>query len=285
ETSSSESEDQDSSSESEDQEEITPSHSTSSVINSRQLDLDVESDSEGNYIMSSNGSRRSKVRPNIITSRSTDPRIKKPPPKKRSVINSEKVVMSSSPITSSGDAHSAHRDRIRDVIQELLVIAKKPSEKKGLGLILSVQNGHAPHVHGIGDPPSPTVILLYELQELLGYGDEESSKYINEHRTSSKIHLQVDPPDDNDDTRPSLRSMFDNAIDNARVIRRRSSPNFRTSPSPPSPPINYRSATTGGSEVNYASLKMDSNLHPHDANVNKPLSWASSLGFWTRWKV
>src|SRR4051794_21264629 len=107
----------------------------------------------------------------------------------------------------------ANLERARTVANELLSLEKQDnninnnippnSERKGLGLLLPIQNGHSQHmthssINGSDSPqPSPRMILLYELQESLGIGDAESLKYLKENRrslpamSSGRIHFNI----------------------------------------------------------------------------------------------
>jgi hypothetical protein len=140
-------------------------------------------------------------------------------------------------------------ERARTVANELLSLEKQDnivnntshnSERKGLGLLLPNQNGHSLHItHSSingsdSSQPSPRMILLYELQESLGIGDAESSKYLKENRrslpvmSSSKINFIISPSEESqkeDVSRPSSRSQTQSNKSN--VYRRRSSPSFR----------------------------------------------------------
>ncbi|RIA84706.1 hypothetical protein C1645_831866 [Glomus cerebriforme] len=145
----------------------------------------------------------------------------------------------------------ANLERARTVASELLSLEKQDnnvnnaspsSERKGLGLLLPIQNGHSPRssISGSDSPqPSPRMILLYELQESLGIGDAESSKYLKENRrslpvmSSSRINFVISPSEESqeeDDSRPSIRSQTQS--NKSHIFRRRSSPNFRTPPFP-----------------------------------------------------
>uniref|UniRef100_A0A1D1YYR4 Coiled-coil domain-containing protein 150 n=1 Tax=Anthurium amnicola TaxID=1678845 RepID=A0A1D1YYR4_9ARAE len=149
----------------------------------------------------------------------------------------------------------ANLERARTVANELLSLEKQDnnvnnnqhnSERKGLGLLLPTQNGHSLHITqssingSDSSQPSPRMILLYELQESLGIGNAESSKYLKENRRSlpvmpsSKINFVVSPSEEGqeeDDSRMSPRSQTQSNKSN--VFRRRSSPSFRTPLSPP----------------------------------------------------
>ncbi|CAB4413950.1 unnamed protein product [Rhizophagus irregularis] len=138
----------------------------------------------------------------------------------------------------------ANIERARTVANELLSLEKQDnnvnntphnSERKGLGILL---NGHSLHktpssINGSdSSQPSPRMLLLYELQESLGIGDAESSKYLKENRrslpvmSSSKINFIISPSEEEAVSRPSSRSQTQSNKPN--VYRRRSSPNFRT---------------------------------------------------------
>lgn len=144
----------------------------------------------------------------------------------------------------------ANIEHARTLANELLFLEKQDnnvnntphnSERKGLGLLLPNQNGHSLHkthssINGSdSSQPSPRMLLLYELQESLGIGNAESSKYLKENRrslpvmSSSKINFIISPSEEiqkEDVSRPSSRSQAQS--NNSNVYRRRSSPNFRT---------------------------------------------------------
>ncbi|CAG8593454.1 8015_t:CDS:2, partial [Scutellospora calospora] len=248
--------------------------------------------------------------PKLKTQHSMGPKLKNSPNTPTSVNsnikNSSKTesTMNSRTITPSKSLICENGERVREVIEELLVIAKKdcvnnkkttpkPFERKGLGLLLSIQdgqNGIVPHTtynsttnnNVDTSPSSPTISLLYELQELLGIGDAESSKFTNEYRkscpviSSSRIHFQIDSPNEDGvvDERDSSRAQLNNSTDRARVVRRRSSPNFRT----PSSYIMNKS-----DNIYKAKSNVETNTRPHGSDVVRPSLWASSLGFLTPW--
>ncbi|RHZ79638.1 hypothetical protein Glove_143g25 [Diversispora epigaea] len=183
---------------------------------------------------------------------------------------------------------SESKDRVQEVIKQLLTIAKqddgsnnkssKPQqpEIKGLRLLLSNTNNNntmsnntissnaiSSNTINSGDsPPSPTVMLLYELQELLGYGDEESSKNMKENRRSLP-------------NLPSENYFYDNEgdSDNAKFYRRLSSPIFKT---------NTMNNNRSDNDITLSKIK---NLYPHGADTGKPSFWASSLGLLNPWKT
>ncbi|CAG8505469.1 14426_t:CDS:2, partial [Racocetra persica] len=322
---------------------LTQSSHSNTSIESKNLDAKLEElENKSINTISSKKSKKSKTRSNIDTSISTNPKLKIKTsvnqiivdPKLKSqhstdpklkysqntptsvdpkLKNSSKII-SERKTTQSKSIICENGGRVREVIKELLILAKQdtakqdpvnnkkptpqPFERKGLGLLLSIQdgqNGIIPHntyntyntvTNNNVDtsPTSSTIMLLYELQELLGIGDAESSKFTNEYRkscpviSSSRIHFQIDAPNEDGvvDERDGSRAQLNNSTERARVIRRRSSPNFRT----PSPNKSDDTFNTPRAKSN-----VESNSHPHGSDVVKPSLWASSLGFLTPWKL
>ncbi|CAG8566826.1 37204_t:CDS:2 [Gigaspora margarita] len=146
--------------------------------------------------ISSKKSKKSKARSNIETSTSTNQKLK--------------IKTSTNPKLKMSPIICENGERVREVVKELLNLAKQDTvnnkkstpqscERKGLGLLLSIQNGrngipHTPYNTTTNNnvdksPPSPTITLLYELQELLGIGDAESSKFANKYRKSCPIQF------------------------------------------------------------------------------------------------
>ncbi|CAG8456441.1 9117_t:CDS:2 [Diversispora eburnea] len=145
----------------------------------------------------------------------------------------------------STEKSTESKDRVQEVIKQLLTIAKQDNDNRN------------------SKPPQPEikVMLLYELQELLGYGDEESSKNMKENRRSLP-------------NLPSENYFHDNEgdSDNAKFYRRLSSPIFKT---------NTMNNNRSDNDVNPLKAK---NLHPHGAESGRPSFWASSLGLLNPWK-
>ncbi|CAG8673372.1 2236_t:CDS:2 [Cetraspora pellucida] len=311
------------------------SHHSNTSIESKNLEVKLEElENKSISTISSKRSKKSKTRSNIDTLISTNPKlkIKTSMNQKQNIVgpklksqHSRDPKLKNSPDTptsvdpelkNSKSLICENGERVQEVIKELLILAKQdtakqdtvnnkkltpqPFERKGLGLLLSIQdgqNGIIPHntyntyntvTNNNVDtsPTSPTITLLYELQELLGIGDAESSKFTNEYRkscpviSSSRIHFQIDAPNEDSivDERDGSRAQLNNSTDRARVVRRRSSPNFRT----PSSPMNKSDDAFNTSR---AKSNVDSNSHPHGSDVVKPSLWASSLGFLTPWKL
>ncbi|CAI2164055.1 10834_t:CDS:2 [Funneliformis geosporum] len=212
------------------------------------------------------------------------------------------------PVEENNKRLQANIERARTVVTELLSLEKKDnnnvnnnntssytphnSERKGLSLLLPSQNDHSKHmthskhvtrssIGGSDSPqPSPRMILLYELQESLGIGNAESSKYLKENRrslpvmSSSKIKI-ISPPEEEsqegDDSRP-IRSQTQTDT----ILRRRSSPNFRTS-SFSLPKSNMLIGVTDHASASF--VKNDDsvlNSHTHGPNVEKRSILASS---------
>ncbi|GET01383.1 hypothetical protein RCL_jg28360.t1 [Rhizophagus clarus] len=175
----------------------------------------------------------------------------------------------------------ANIERARTVANELLSLEKKDNnvnntQRKGLGLLLPNQNGHMLHINhssingSDSSQPSPRMILLYELQESLGIGDAESSKYLKENRrslpvmSSSKINFIISPSEESqkeDDSRPSSRSQTQS--NKSHVYRRRSSPSFRTS-----------SMSNIITESRIKKNDSIMNSLPHGSDVEKRSIWA-----------
>ncbi|CAG8741320.1 2311_t:CDS:2, partial [Gigaspora rosea] len=178
-------------------------------LESKELEIKKEG-VENTFVnnVSSKKSKKSKARSNIETSTSMNQKLK--------------IKTSTNPKLKMSPIICENGERVREVVKELLILAKQDTvnnkkstpqscERKGLGLLLSIQNGrngipHTPYNTTTNNnvdksPPSPTITLLYELQELLGIGDAESSKFANKYRKScpvisfNRIDFQVDAPD------------------------------------------------------------------------------------------
>ncbi|RIB19156.1 hypothetical protein C2G38_2036291 [Gigaspora rosea] len=187
------------------------SHSNTSTESKESKELEIKKEGVENTFVnnvSSKKSKKSKARSNIETSTSMNQKLK--------------IKTSTNPKLKMSPIICENGERVREVVKELLILAKQDTvnnkkstpqscERKGLGLLLSIQNGrngipHTPYNTTTNNnvdksPPSPTITLLYELQELLGIGDAESSKFANKYRKScpvisfNRIDFQVDAPD------------------------------------------------------------------------------------------
>ncbi|CAG8440576.1 3462_t:CDS:2 [Ambispora gerdemannii] len=195
------------------------------------------------------------------------------------------------------EALEINKDRVRAVIDELLILAKQDhfynktpatspvKERPGLGILL--QRGQSTHISsGVNNneiddtkQSSSAISLLHELQNLLGLNSVvESSKRVKYNRNSfpvmsSSLNLHVDPPDDIEELHDSSQKTTTRnrrRSSKERIIRRRSSPSFSTPSS---------SNTVSESHTNnYINLNQIPGLARHT-------SWVSSLGFLTPWKA
>ncbi|KAG9290572.1 hypothetical protein G9A89_020942 [Geosiphon pyriformis] len=169
---------------------------------------------------------------------------------------------------SASEALCLNEERVRAVIDELLVFAKQSnaniiyefpttpsvSERKGLGLLLPIQEGPSSYTASgsiiMGEEEeeeeeeyatksSPTIKLLYELKELL-FGNVHRSINLRKYKrilpmvASSRIDLQVVSPDGKKEILDGNFQSAGISVRNhrlspkGRIIRRQSSPNFRT---------------------------------------------------------
>ncbi|CAG8483441.1 6008_t:CDS:2 [Ambispora leptoticha] len=199
---------------------------------------------------------------------------------------------------SIGEQLEINKDRVRAVIDELLILAKQDhfhnkapvtspvKERPGLGILLHNQRGQSTHlspsinINETDDAKqnSSAVSLLYELQDLLGLTSfAESSKLTKYNRnsfpvmSSSHINFNVDPPDDKeellDPNQKTTTSRNRRRSSKERIIRRRSSPSF---------------STPSSNTVNESHINNSINLIP---GLARHTSWVSSLGFLTPWKA
>lgn len=239
-----------------------------------EIQIKVEEQQDDSHDTIPSPKKSTKVDNNVSTeddSISKDPPIPKPKSKSKKSRKSKSHLSPPSPNSPDG------KDRVQEVIKELLTIAKQDNDRnpkqqqqpeiKGLRLLLSNNNHNNNTISGNntisnnnptnnGDPPpSPTMLLLYELQELLGYGDAESSKQLKENRRSLP-------------NMPNKSYLHDEDDDFAKIFRRRSTPVIKTN--------------SRFDDVNPSKAKA---LHPHGADAVKPSFWASSLGLLNPWKV
>ncbi|CAG8490403.1 574_t:CDS:2 [Paraglomus occultum] len=287
---------------------------------SRSLDITKRKNNSNETRRSRNSMKTFASSDNLILANSTQNKLSKfdhdPPDTSATSTSAESNVQtplssneSSISVDSTHEFQSSRDIRIRAIIDELLVIVKHPSNtnsltppqtpgRDGLGWLLlnqDVKPTYFTHRANSGIvESSPAIPLLHELQDLLGYKNDaiDDRKETKNHRTNmppmdvGKIHIT--PPDEehlNGDNNRIMKgvnatSRMGNLNQKQKLIRRRSSPSFRASEER----MNTVSERIGKGLSLSGSLKIIID-EEDEGEVNKGISWMSSLRFLSPWKA